>query len=215
MHWIYWKTAAGKHTHTPPHISVSQLDWWPRCLVWLYWTLGALNKQRIPLESTGYTKIWGICHWRHVIKECCLCSCWILWVTPDASLRWKQDKSACMSCCVDLERSSYIVSWTRWWWRVDREISVEKRALGSTIWPQYPRTSFTPFLWLSPWHCLSSDTPLTCRLPVDTFTSELLSSSPLPYFHFCLCPLPLPPLYWPPHASTLPVWLIKMWQEKK
>lgn len=214
MHWIYWKTAAGKHTHTPPY--PRQTDDPVASSGCTEPSVLLINKgsrwNRLRIQRSGGFVVVGM---RHVIKECCLCSCWISWATPNVSLRWKQDKSACMSCCADLERSSYIVSWTRWWWRVAREISVEKRVLGSTIWRQYPRTSFTPFLWLSPWHCLSSDTPLTCRLPVDTFTSELLSFSPLPHFHSCTRPLPLPPLYRPPHASTLPVWLIKMWQEKK
>lgn len=97
MHWIYWKTTAGKHTHT----LVSQLDWWPLFLVWLHWTLSALHKQRILQESTGHTKIWGI--WRcWFFKETCnkgVLFAWISWETQDALLRWKQDTSACTSFC--------------------------------------------------------------------------------------------------------------------
>lgn len=42
--------------HTVARTLVSQVDWWPLCLAWLYWTLGALNKQRILQETTGNMK---------------------------------------------------------------------------------------------------------------------------------------------------------------
>lgn len=136
---------------------------------------------------------------RHVIKERCLLSCWISWATQDASFRWKQDNSARASCCADrfpARRNIFIYCLSdQVVMESGSEISVEERALGSTIWWQYPHTSFALFLWLSPWRCLSSDTPLTCHLPVDTFTTELLSFFPLPHFQSCIPPLHYHHLY--------------------
>lgn len=98
-----------------------------------------------------------------------------------------------------------------------QEISVEKRALGRTIWSQIPRTSLSQFLP----HCLSSYTSLTRHLPVKTITIEPLSFSRFLLLHaLSTSSSPLLPASPPPTprpdtgharpATTLPVCLIKM-----
>lgn len=88
MHWIYWKTTAGKHTHVRTDDPVAS----PDC-----------TEPAVLLINKGSQRSGGfaVAGRRHVIKERCLLSRWISWATQDVSFRWKQDNSSRASCCAD------------------------------------------------------------------------------------------------------------------
>lgn len=93
---------AGNHTQKHTHFGIPVKLMTPLPRLTLLNPQLLINKgscrNRLGTQRSGGFAVVGFLR-RHVIKECCLLSCWISWETQDALLRWKQDTSACTSLC--------------------------------------------------------------------------------------------------------------------